>query len=121
MDYLAIKHFHMTCAALSFGLFFLRGWSRFTDRAIHRTRWARILPHLVDSALLASALVLAYHVRDIPAMRAFVVVKAGGVVIYILLGMTAFRWAKSPAWQRRAWVAALLVFAGIVTVAFHKV
>jgi uncharacterized membrane protein SirB2 len=59
MNYLALKHFHMTFAALSGFLFLLRGLWMLADSPTMQRRWVRILPHLIDTALLLSAMALA--------------------------------------------------------------
>ena len=58
MDYLSLKHVHMGCAAASGALFLLRGaWMLRASPALQQ-RWVKILPHLIDTALLASAIAL---------------------------------------------------------------
>lgn len=118
--YAALKGVHMTCAALSFLLFVLRGWSRFHGGSLHRARWARIAPHLVDTVLLAAAVAMAIQVFAVPAMRLFVLVKVAGALVYILLGMAAFRWLRTPGAQRGAWRAALAVFVALAAFAILK-
>ena len=54
--YLALKHFHITCVILSGTGFALRGWWSITGSPRLRARLTRILPHIVDSCLLASAI-----------------------------------------------------------------
>ena len=58
MDYLSLKHFHMACAAASGCLFLLRGAWMLRASPLLQQRWVKILPHLVDTALLASACLL---------------------------------------------------------------
>lgn len=118
--YAALKGVHMACAALSFTLFFLRGWSRFHGGRLHTARWARIAPHLIDTVLLTAAVAMAVQVFAVPAMRQFVLIKLAGAVLYILLGMAAFRWLRSRLAQRRAWWAALSVFVALATFAVVK-
>lgn len=118
--YAALKGVHITCVALSFTLFFLRGWSRFHGGRLHTARWARVAPHLIDTALLTAALAMAIQVFAVPAMRQFVLIKLAGAVVYILLGMAAFRWLRSPGAQRRAWWTALAVFVALATFAVIK-
>ncbi|MGB5591316.1 MAG: SirB2 family protein, partial [Gammaproteobacteria bacterium] len=47
--YPALKHLHVTCAALSLGLFLLRGWWMVRFPARLQRRWVRILPHVIDT------------------------------------------------------------------------
>ena len=56
--YLAVKHLHMSCAAISVSFFILRFiWMR-RGSSMLQQRWVRIMPHIVDTILLASALTL---------------------------------------------------------------
>ena len=48
MNYLAVKHLHITCAALSGGLFLLRGLWMLHAPAMLQRRWIRIAPHLME-------------------------------------------------------------------------
>lgn len=118
--YAALKGVHMTCAALSFTLFLLRGWSRFHGGRLHTALWARIAPHVIDTLLLAAAVAMAVQVFTVPAMRQFVLIKLAGTVTYILLGMAAFRWLRSPVARRGAWHAALAVFVALAVFAIVK-
>ena len=57
MSFQILKHIHVTCATLSFLLFFVRGIWSLNGSPIMRQRWVKTVPHFVDTALLASALV----------------------------------------------------------------
>lgn len=117
MSYALIKLVHMSCAALSFGLFFLRGvWML---RAPHRLRlrWVRVLPHVIDTTLLLSALALAILSRQYPGVDAWLTAKVAALLVYIALGLLAFRFGRTRTTRSLAWVSALGVFMYIVAVA----
>ncbi|MFD2367448.1 SirB2 family protein [Pseudoduganella sp. GCM10020061] len=119
MDYFALKHFHMTCAALSGGLFLLRGgWMMLGSDMLAR-RWVRTLPHLVDSLLLASAIGLAAWSAQYPFEQPWLTAKVVALVAYILLGTLAL---KGPTLRLRTagYLAALATFGYIVAVAVTK-
>lgn len=120
MDFGLVKALHMTCAFVSFTLFVLRGLWRFTESPIARQRWTRIVPHLNDTLLLAAAITLAWRLVPFPAFHGFLAAKVGGLVVYILLGMTAFRWAATRRVQVVAWLMAQVAFFYIVAVAISK-
>ena len=48
MSYLAVKHLHITCAALSGMLFLLRGIWMMRASALLQQRWVRIVPHVIE-------------------------------------------------------------------------
>jgi len=120
MDYLALKHFHMGCAAASGALFMLRGlWMLRASSALQQ-RWVRIVPHLIDTALLASAITLAVWSGQSPGSAPWLAAKLCALVVYIVLGTIAIKRGKTLAVRATAFVAALLVFAYIVAVAVTR-
>jgi len=120
MTYTLLKTIHVSSAALSYLLFLLRGIWRFGGSPLAAQRWTRIVPHVNDSVLLLAALVMATQVAQYPAYHAFLVAKVSGLVVYILLGMLAFRWAATQRGRVAAWFAAQAVFFYIVAVAITK-
>ncbi len=120
MDYLAIKHLHMTCAALSGSLFLLRAGWMWRDSALLQQRWVRLAPHVIDTALLGSAVMLAYLSGQTPWGQAWLGAKLGALLLYIVLGTLALKRGKTKAVRRTASVLALLVFLYIGAVAISK-
>lgn len=117
MSYAFIKHFHATCAVLSFMLFFLRGIWSFRGSPIMGRRWVKIVPHTVDTLLLASALWLAFTIGQYPFVDAWLTAKVLGLVLYISLGFVALRFGRTRVIRITAWLAAQAVFFYIVLVA----
>ncbi|MDP1997071.1 MAG: SirB2 family protein [Gallionella sp.] len=117
MSYFLLKHIHVSCAVISFALFFLRGIWSFNGSPIMRQRWVKIVPHVVDTLLLVSALALAFTVQQYPFVDGWLTAKFFGLVLYILLGTIALKYGKTKAVRVYAWLAALAVFAYIVLVA----
>src|SRR5574340_1233898 len=117
MSFLALKSIHVSCAALSFTLFFLRGIWSFNEAPIMRQRWVKVVPHIVDTLLLASALMLAFTIQQYPFVDAWLTAKFFGLVLYIVLGSVALKYGKNKTIRMVAWFAAMAVFAYIVLVA----
>ncbi len=117
MSYLLLKHFHGTCALTSFTLFFLRGIWSFNGSPIMRQRWIKIVPHIVDTLLLSSALVLAYTIGQYPFVNSWLTAKVIGLLTYIGLGFVALKYGKTRSTRIAAWLAAQAVFVYIVLVA----
>ncbi|MFZ2523875.1 MAG: SirB2 family protein [Candidatus Ferrigenium altingense] len=117
MSFLTLKAIHVTCAVISFALFFLRGIWSFNGSPIMRQRWVKVVPHAVDTLLLVSALALAFTIQQYPFVDAWLTAKFFGLVLYILLGTLALKYGKTKAVRVSAWLAALAVFAYIVLVA----
>ena len=120
MDYSTVKTIHQSAVALSFAGFFARGLGALGGAAWVRARPAKTLPHLVDSVLLLSALWLAWTLRLNPAGAPWLLAKIVGLVAYIGLGMVALKDGRPLALRATAWLAALLVFGYIVSVALTK-
>lgn len=120
MDYTTIKQLHMSAVALSATGFALRGLASLCGARWTQGRWAKTLPHVVDTALLLSALTLAALLQLNPAHTPWLLAKIGGLLLYIGLGTVALR--QPLAWKTRAtaWVLALAVLAWIVSVAVLK-
>ncbi|OGS98444.1 MAG: regulator SirB [Gallionellales bacterium RIFCSPLOWO2_12_FULL_59_22] len=117
MSFFLLKHIHVTCAGISIALFFLRGIWSFNGSPIMRQRWVKIVPHFVDTALLVSALALAYTIGQYPFIDGWLTAKFFGLVLFILLGTIALKHGRTKAVRVFAWFAAQAVFVYIVMVA----
>lgn len=116
-----IKGLHIGCATLSVTLFFIRGLWMMADADWRRYRVFRITPHLVDTLLLLSAIVLVWQTGQYPLQQPWLMAKIGALLVYIGLGMVALRFGRSKTTRVLAWFAALAVFAYMVGVALtHK-
>lgn len=112
-----LKLIHITCVIFSFSLFFLRGIWLMRGSPIMQQRWVKIAPHSIDTILLTSAILLAWQLGYTPLNSPWLAAKIGALLLYIGLGMLAFRFAKTNASRLTAWVSALLIFAYIVAAA----
>lgn len=111
--YLPIKIVHVTSAVFSIILFAIRGGRRLFGRTVWFTNWLKVLPHVVDSLLLLTGIVLIIVAQQYPGVANWITIKLGAVVVYILLGMAALKWTHSKKWSGMAFVAALSVFIDI--------
>lgn len=108
---------HVSAVTLSFVLFFVRGlWlAPAPSRAVPRV--LKVLPHAVDTVLLASGATLAVLIRQYPIVDPWLTAKVIGLGVYIVLGMVALHYGRRPVLRVAAWIAALGVFGYIVSVA----
>jgi uncharacterized membrane protein SirB2 len=120
MDYTALKIVHQTAVVLSVAGFFARGIGALAGGAWVRGRVAKTLPHVVDTVLLVSALGLAWLLRANPLATPWLAAKIAGLLLYIGLGLVALKPTRPRPLRAAAWVAALAVFAWIVSVALTK-
>lgn len=115
--YYLTKSLHMACAVTSFALFILRGVWMLRGSAQLSRRWVRVLPHGIDTLLLASAIALTLMLHQYPLTHAWLSAKLVALIIYIGLGLVALRFGRTRRMRVSAWVGALAVFAYIVSVA----
>ena len=120
MNYLAVRTFHETCVALSVTGFFIRGGASLCGARWVQGRAAKTLPHVVDTALLTSAMVLLTILKLNPFGAPWLVTKISGLVVYVALGVVALRPGLPRPVRLLAWVAALTTVGWIISVAFTK-
>ena len=117
MSFMTIKAIHMLCALCSYMLFFLRGIWTLNGSPIMRQRWVKVVPHIIDTLLLSSALWLALTIEQYPLVDAWLTAKFFALLLYIGLGSVALKYGRSRTTRIYAWLAAQLVFVYIVLVA----
>ncbi len=115
--YPVTKHLHELCAAASIALFVLRGVWMLAASPQLAQRWVKILPHVVDTVLLASAAALTLMLHQYPLTQAWLTAKLLALIVYIGLGLVALRFGRSRGVRAAAWGAAILTFIYIVSVA----
>lgn len=120
MNYFALKHLHMTFAVLSGAFFLLRGIWMLSGSTLLQRRWVRIAPHIIDTLLLASAVVLAVWSSQYPLQQPWLTAKVIALVAYIGLGTVALKRGSTPQVRGIAFVAALACFGYILAVAVTK-
>ena len=118
--YSAIKLVHVGSVAASASLFVLRGVWLFQKSGMLSRRWVRITPHIVDTVLLSSAILLVIELHQYPFVHPWLTAKVVALLVYIGLGMVALRYAHSRRTQLISWMAALIVLAYIIAVALTR-
>lgn len=120
IDYLALKYVHVTSVVVSYTLFLLRGIWMLRISPLLQQRWVKITPHVNDTILLLSAVTMAVIAHRNPLAEYWLAAKIIGLLVYIVLGYTAFRLAKTRQAKVTAWLLAQIVFIYIVLVALTK-
>jgi uncharacterized membrane protein SirB2 len=119
-DYSTLKLIHIACVIGSYGLFVTRGVWMLQRSPRLAQRWVRVVPHAVDTMLLASALAMVVMSRQYPFVAGWLTVKVVALVAYIGLGVIALRRGPARSAQLAAWIAAQAVFFYIVAVALTR-
>jgi len=118
--YTTIKIVHASSAFISIVGFFIRGIFMIKKSNLLNTKVSKIAPHIIDTILLASAITLAVMSSQYPITHNWLSAKILGLLIYIGLGLWAFRFGKTPQQKITAWFFALIVFSFIVFFAITK-
>ena len=115
--YFALRAVHMTCAALTITLFFLRGLMMFAGSPLLLHPAVRIPPMIVDTVLLVRALMLTTVIHQYPFTTGWLTAKVVLLVVYVVLGTIALRRGRTRAIRAVAFVGALAAVGCIVAIA----
>lgn len=118
--YTFIKVVHMTCAMLSVLGFLGRGILKIQGSAIVEKKLVKILPHVIDTILLISAIALVIMSGQYPWIAPWVSAKIVVLVVYIGLGVVVMRIGKTQQIRIIAFALALVAAAYIFLVAVTK-
>jgi uncharacterized membrane protein SirB2 len=115
-----LKLIHVSCAFLSISGFALRGYWMLSGHAYLQHRLAKVLPHIIDTLLLGSAVGMLLVWRISPLEASWISAKIIALLLYIGLGMVALRFGKTRQARLSALLLALLTAGYIVSVAYSK-
>ena len=115
-----LKAIHVSCAFGSIFGFGLRGYWMVVGHPALQHRATKILPHIVDSLLLGSALALLFTLHLSPLTQPWLSAKIIALLFYIILGLVALRFGRSRNIKVSAYLLALLCAGYIVSVAYSK-
>ncbi|QLI81790.1 SirB2 family protein [Chitinibacter fontanus] len=118
--YLALKHLHMTLALLSGAFFVFRGGLMLRGSSWLQHKICKIAPHIIDTALLVSAIYLAITLQLSPGNSPWIAAKIAALLLYIVLGTIAIKRGKTLKIRAIALVAALVTYGYIIAVALSK-
>lgn len=115
--YLQVRWIHVGCVILSGSLFFVRGCLMLSGSRLANHLALRRLSYLIDTTLLAAAVLLTMIIHQYPFVQAWLTAKVLLLVAYIALGILALRRGRTRRSRAAFFVAALAVFLFIVSVA----
>ena len=119
-SYKLLLYLHLASVALSGAGFALRGVWMMQGSPLLARRWVRVLPHVVDTLLLGSAIALTLLTGQYPLAQGWLTAKVLGLIAYIALGTIALKRGRTLRIRIWAFWGALLVFGYIVAVAMTK-
>jgi len=118
--YLWVKYLHVACVILSLSGFAARGALMLAGSPVLYARWVRVAPHIVDTALLASAAWLAWFLQQYPFVHGWLTAKVLGLLAYIGFGMVALRRGRTKAVRAACFALACASAAYVVWVALTR-
>ena len=105
---------------LSISGFALRGYWMLTDNVLLAARPSKVLPHVIDTLLLGSAIAMLVQWGTWPWQTGWLMAKIAALLAYIGFGMVALRFGRSREVRAAAYGAALLCAGYIVAVALTR-
>jgi len=114
--YLPLKHTHLLLVVLSLGLFIVRGTALQMNAQWLNKKIVKIAPHVIDSVLLLTGVMLTFAVAQYPIADNWLSVKMILLVGYIVLGIKMMR-STQVMMQRSYFAGALACVLLMVTVA----
>ena len=115
--YAEIRWVHIAAVLCSGALFAFRGAVMLAGARWYMAAPLRYLSYTIDTVLLTAALMLATILHQYPFVHGWLTTKVLLLVVYIVVGSYALKRGSTKAVRARAYVAALLVFAFIISVA----
>jgi uncharacterized membrane protein SirB2 len=115
--YTQIKITHISAVAASGGLFFVRGLALQLGAPWSMAGAVRYLSYTIDTVLLTTAFMLAAILHQYPFVHSWLTTKVVLLIVYIAVGWYALQRARKPEARLRSWLAALLIYAFIISVA----
>lgn len=118
--YVVLKHLHVSCVALSGFGFFVRGLGVLRGAGWVQKPWVRVAPHVVDSLLLGSALLMAWLSAQYPFAQDWLTGKLLGLLAYIGCGTMALKRGRNLQEKRVFFLLALLAYGYVVNTALTR-
>lgn len=117
---MVLKYVHVTSVVLSISGYLVRGvWMMRESPWLQKT-WVKVVPHIIDSTLLISAILLAIQVQQYPFVQGWLTAKVFALIAYIVVGAIGLKYGKTKKIRIAAWLGAIAIFLYIVLVAVTR-
>ena len=116
----SLKTLHIICAILTGCLFLVRGIWMIQNSLVLQYKIIKVLPHLIDTVLLVTALAMLVGYGLNPFEHGWLMAKILTLLVYISLGLFAFRFSQRKSSKVAFWLLALLALGFIYYLAFTK-
>ncbi len=115
--YPQIKAVHVAAVIASGMLFLLRGFAVQLGAKWAMAAPLRYLSYSIDTVLLTAALMLVTILHQYPFVQGWLTAKVLLLIVYVLLGSFALKRGRTRAVRISCWIAAMLVYLFIVSIA----
>ena len=115
--YPQIKAVHIAAVILSGLLFLMRGGAVQLGASWAMAAPLRYLSYTIATVLLTAALMLATIIHQFPFVQGWLTAKVLLLVVYVVLGSFALKRGRTRAVRTSCWIAALLVYLFIFSIA----
>lgn len=105
---------------ITVSLFVFRGLGFILNMAYVQNRVVKILPHVNDTVLLISAIILSVKLEQYPFIHSWLTIKVIALILYIALGFYLFKFAKTTLQKAIGFVSAISVVLFIIWTAITK-
>ena len=116
--YELVKYTHLTTIVLSVVLFLLRFVLNTMQSVTLQKKWLKVVPHIVDTLLLVSAVTLCVMLKQYPFVDAWVTEKLIALVMYVFMVTLALKLGHTGFMRGIGLIGALswIAYAGMVAV-----
>lgn len=118
--YPTLKLIHVTTVVITGSLFTLRFVWMMNGTLEQRGRWVSTLPHVNDTLLFISGLIIASIIGQLPLQASWLTAKLFVLLAYILLGSVALKRGKSSQIRRWSGFAAITCYLLIISIALTR-
>ena len=115
--YADIRFIHVGCVALSGSLFTVRGLFRVGNFSVANHRLLRVTSYVIDTTLLASAILLTLILHQYPFVEPWLTAKVLLLVLYVALGTVTLKRAHTRRGRVAALLGSVVTFVAIIGVA----
>lgn len=119
--YYELKLLHLGAVTASISLFLLRGYWMLARPEILQQKLWRVLPHVIDSLLLASGVTLIVLLHGAPLEQRWLQIKLTLIVVYIFTGSIALKRGRTRSGRVTALMISVALLALIIAIALKRV
>src|SRR3972149_9526408 len=89
---LLLKYVHVSCVVLSIAGYLLRGAWMMRESPRLRKKWVKVAPHVIDTGLLGSAVLLTVRIQQYPFAQGWLTAKVLALIAYIVVGTIGLKY-----------------------------